>query len=44
MRFTRPDTGGYAHVVIDGGFRDDGEALVEHVKEYYVPPARSILA
>jgi beta-lactamase superfamily II metal-dependent hydrolase len=35
MRFTRPDTGGYAHVIIDGGFRDDGEALVEHVKEYY---------
>lgn len=35
MRFVRPDTGGYAHVIIDAGFRDDGKALVEHVKEYY---------
>jgi beta-lactamase superfamily II metal-dependent hydrolase len=35
LRFTRPDTGGYAHVVIDAGFQDDGEALVGHVKRYY---------
>jgi hypothetical protein len=35
MRFTRPDTGGYAHVIIDAGFQDDGEALVEHVETYY---------
>jgi beta-lactamase superfamily II metal-dependent hydrolase len=35
MRFTRPDTGGIAHVIIDAGFQDDGEALVEHVKNYY---------
>lgn len=35
MRFTRPDTGGYAHIIVDAGFKDDGEALVEHVKNYY---------
>ena len=35
MRFTRPDTGGIAHVIVDAGFQDDGEALVEHVKNYY---------
>jgi beta-lactamase superfamily II metal-dependent hydrolase len=35
MRFTRPDTGGIAHVIVDAGFQDDGEALVEHVKTYY---------
>lgn len=35
MRFTRPDTGGIAQVIIDAGFQDDGEALVEHVNTYY---------
>jgi hypothetical protein len=35
MRFTRPDTGLLAHVIVDAGFQDDGEALVEHVKHYY---------
>jgi beta-lactamase superfamily II metal-dependent hydrolase len=35
MQFTRPDTGETAVVVIDAGFKDDGEALVEHVKTYY---------
>jgi beta-lactamase superfamily II metal-dependent hydrolase len=35
LRFTRPDTGGLAHVVIDAGYKDDGEAIVTHVKEYY---------
>ncbi len=35
MRFTRPDTGALAHVIVDGGFQDDGEALVEHVRSYY---------
>lgn len=35
MRFTRPDTGNYAHVIIDAGFGDDGEALVEHVQSRY---------
>jgi beta-lactamase superfamily II metal-dependent hydrolase len=39
MRFMRPDTGGYAHVIIDAGFQDDGKALVEHVKEYYGTPS-----
>lgn len=35
MRFTRPDNGGIAHVIIDAGFEDDGEALVRHVQDYY---------
>jgi beta-lactamase superfamily II metal-dependent hydrolase len=35
MRFTRPDTGTLAHVIVDAGFQDDGEALVAHVKKYY---------
>lgn len=35
MRFTRPDTGSYAVVVIDAGFKDDGAELVEHIPKYY---------
>jgi beta-lactamase superfamily II metal-dependent hydrolase len=35
MRFTRPDTNQVAHVVIDGGFEDDGDALVAHIRRYY---------
>jgi beta-lactamase superfamily II metal-dependent hydrolase len=35
MRFTRPDTGKLAHVLIDGGFADTGAALVDHVRRYY---------
>lgn len=35
LRFTRPDTGGIAHVIIDAGFQNDGEALVNHVKAFY---------
>ena len=35
MRFTRADTGSYAHVIIDAGFQDDGDALVDHVHRYY---------
>lgn len=35
MRFTRPDTGGLAHVIIDGGFQDDGPELVHHVRKYF---------
>lgn len=35
MRFTRPDTGGLAHVVIDAGFIENGDALVEHVQRWY---------
>lgn len=35
MRFTRPDTGGLAHVIIDAGFEDDGEALVDHFVNVY---------
>lgn len=35
IRFTRPDTGQYAHVIIDAGFEQNGRALVEHVQRYY---------
>ncbi|MEA2358254.1 MAG: hypothetical protein QOI62_1514 [Solirubrobacteraceae bacterium] len=35
LRFVRPDTGGWAHVIVDAGFQDDGQALVAHVKAYY---------
>ena len=35
MRFTRPDNGALAHVIIDAGFQDDGLALVQHVVDYY---------
>lgn len=35
MRFTRPDTGSLAHVIIDGGYEDDGDALVEHFTNVY---------
>jgi hypothetical protein len=35
IRFTRPDNGQYGHVIIDAGFQDDGEALVQHVQEYF---------
>lgn len=35
LHFTRADTNGSAVVVIDAGFKDDGEALVEHIQSYY---------
>jgi beta-lactamase superfamily II metal-dependent hydrolase len=35
IRFTRPDTGAYAHVVIDAGFEHNGEDLVAHIQQYY---------
>jgi beta-lactamase superfamily II metal-dependent hydrolase len=35
LRFTRPDTGALAHVIIDAGFDEHGEALVDHVRRYY---------
>jgi beta-lactamase superfamily II metal-dependent hydrolase len=35
LRFTRPDNGQWAYVVIDAGYKDDGKALVAHVKKYY---------
>jgi beta-lactamase superfamily II metal-dependent hydrolase len=35
IRFTRPDNGSLAHVVIDAGFEENGDALVEHVRRYY---------
>lgn len=35
MQFTRPDTGAKAVVVIDAGYKEDGEALVEHIKTHY---------
>jgi beta-lactamase superfamily II metal-dependent hydrolase len=35
MRFTRPDDGRIAHVIIDAGFKQSGEDLVAHVKRTY---------
>jgi beta-lactamase superfamily II metal-dependent hydrolase len=35
IRFIRPDSGEYAHVVIDAGFDQSGKDLVEHIKGYY---------
>jgi beta-lactamase superfamily II metal-dependent hydrolase len=35
IRYTRPDSGELAHVVIDAGFQDDGIALVDHVKTWF---------
>lgn len=35
VRFTRPDTGAYAHVVIDTGFRTNGMDVVRHVERRY---------
>jgi beta-lactamase superfamily II metal-dependent hydrolase len=35
VRFTRADNGELAHVIIDAGFKDDGQALVNHVKRYF---------
>jgi beta-lactamase superfamily II metal-dependent hydrolase len=35
LRFVRPDNGQWAYVVIDAGYKDDGAALVAHIKKYY---------
>jgi beta-lactamase superfamily II metal-dependent hydrolase len=35
MRFTRPDTDRLAHVVVDAGWQDDGDALVDFVQTRY---------
>lgn len=35
MQFTNPETGTNAVAIIDGGFKDDGAALVEHARNHY---------
>lgn len=35
LRFTNPETGALAHVVIDAGFAASGEAVVEHFDTWY---------
>jgi beta-lactamase superfamily II metal-dependent hydrolase len=35
LRYSHPDTGAPVVGVIDAGFEDDGEAIVEHVNTYY---------
>jgi beta-lactamase superfamily II metal-dependent hydrolase len=35
MQFTNPETGTKAVAIIDAGFKDDGAALVEHVRNHY---------
>jgi glyoxylase-like metal-dependent hydrolase (beta-lactamase superfamily II) len=34
MRFTQPG-GALVHVIVDAGFEENGEALVDHVQRYY---------
>ena len=36
-RFTRPDTGGMAHVVIDAGWQADGDTVVAMLERYGAP-------
>lgn len=35
LRFTRPDTGTLAHVVIDSGWQDDGQRVVDFIRDRY---------
>lgn len=35
IRFTRADSGAYAHVVIDAGFEENGTALANHIRQYF---------
>jgi len=35
IRFTRPDNGQLAHVIVDAGFQPDGKALVAHVQTWF---------
>lgn len=35
LRFVRPDDGKYAVVVIDSGFVETGQRMVDHVRNYY---------
>jgi beta-lactamase superfamily II metal-dependent hydrolase len=35
MRFTRPDTGQLAHVVLDAGWQEDGDHVVKFIRERY---------
>lgn len=35
LRFSNPHTGGIAHVLIDGGWQQDGDAVVDHIARFY---------
>lgn len=35
LRFTRPDTGQFAHVVVDAGWQDDGDHTVDFIRQRY---------
>jgi beta-lactamase superfamily II metal-dependent hydrolase len=37
-RITRPDTGAQGVVIIDSGFQEDGEIVVDHVRRWYGTP------
>lgn len=39
LRFDRPDGGGRAIVVVDAGWQDDGDSVVEFVKQRYGSPS-----
>lgn len=36
-RFTRPDTGAVAHMVVDTGWQDDGDTVVAMLQRYEAP-------
>ena len=38
-RFTRPDNGAMGHIVIDAGWKADGDTVVEHLERHYNPPS-----
>lgn len=35
IRFIRPSSPTYAHIIIDAGFEQDGQALVDHFDRWY---------
>jgi beta-lactamase superfamily II metal-dependent hydrolase len=42
-RFTRPDNGAMAHVVIDAGWQADGEKVVNALEVHYNPPSLDLV-
>ena len=42
-RFTRPDNGATAHVVIDAGWQADGEKVVDVLEQHYKAPSVDVM-
>jgi glyoxylase-like metal-dependent hydrolase (beta-lactamase superfamily II) len=42
-RFTRPDNGAMAHVVIDAGWQADGDKVVSVLEQHYKAPSVDVL-